>query len=731
MYKKKNIVKIMIFVTLCAVTAVLFIACGKTEDAGIKTIEIVGAESIAYSNGEFDFSNAGLKVVKTDGSSETVGITESMLELPSSMTEGFNVITIVHEGYKTQIAVNIVTVKGEAGKSAYELYLDANEDYNRTEAQWHDDYVNGRLAALSKINAIAANYSSDSYTGSNWAALTGYIASAKNDIYGLDFRGIFDYDFSALEKSINSVISGMGYADSPYVVSTKAALESVIAEQGGDNVHIRLGDDIYNTGDYSAITFRSNKNELNFTIDLNGHTLGMGLYFYADDSNEKANGRYKPYDYDIDVIITDSSIAQTGQIGTYDPSCLYGILLYGASNLTLDISNITVLGYYFAMQSYGTSAGGGNITAANCSFIGTNPDADTYAGVSAGSFDSFGVYLATNHYYTFNSCAFEGGNGYYAKSGTHILNNCSFAGKGAYNQPKANSGGAYSTGSAVMIDSHSSYVPHLDVIFNGGTFTSESGYAIQEVTTGGSNYCGNLALTEVDPAGIQVSYVTDNFYWFYTVTASDELGAALQSLVTDIYINDGAYELISTASGGVTDVWNSKALVGESEDGVIINITGAAASSQASIIFRNDVVLKNLTINAENTDDVSAVKISTIVPGAFVSNAEFENVTITGAKGLNIHGVENMTLDNVTVNVASAKECVAVSVAWSNVEINNSAIGNGTWGSLGVMYAHDSDNYGEVNLTIDDATTFSSWVYVEESNYGYCAVLWSGTVYRI
>lgn len=521
--KKNKLLKIALLAVLCVAMSIMFVGCGNVKTS---SIEVINADKITYADGQLDFSGAKIKVTKTDGKTEEVAILSDMIVVPQSFNEGENIVGIMYDGLETSIAVNITGTKGdpgekgdkgdpgadgakgekgdpgENGKSAYQLYVSNNPGYERTEAEWLDDLVTGRLALIAEVNAMLADYSEADYNESNWTLIGGIKADAYTAIYGLrSINDVTAYDMSEIDASLKGVMTGNGSADKPYLVASRAALEEAVTGYGADNAYITLAGDIVNDGAYSDLRFRCRDNDLNFTLDLAGHTLGMEIDVIGDyGTTQMENGRYKKYDHSIDITFTDSSETKSGRIGIDNSDCWYGFLIQGGDNINLTLDGITSQAFYGGIYSNGASLGGGTVTARNCTFTG------------AGNDESVGSYLATNHTYNFENCKFTGDSGYYTKSGTHVLKNCTFTGTGTYRAPNYNGNGADPTGSAVVIDSAKNYTQKLDVTIDGGTFNSTYGYDVEECsTTTDLNYCENLTLIGVDIAAEDLFVTTEHF----------------------------------------------------------------------------------------------------------------------------------------------------------------------------------------------------------------------------
>lgn len=233
----------------------------------------------------------------------------------------------------------------------------------------------------------------------------------------------------------------------------------------------------------------------------------------------------------------------------------------------------------------------------------------------------------------------------------------------------------------------------------------------------------NLILTEALGVSGNFNLISAN------VETTEELVSALQSdAIVYIYINEGEYDLTDRMTTIHVGVNARKIIIGEGMEKVTV-LTNTNVEDSASIIIYNSIHMSGISFIGTGTNENSGgrpvIKVS-MFPDLtqestrrLVKEVTFEDISITttegtNARGLSLHGVENAVLRNVTVEMDTTKGGVALTLAWVNVEIFNSNIGNGTWGSIGVMYASDNVDYqGDVSVTIDESTEISSHVYAE------------------
>lgn len=219
------------------------------------------------------------------------------------------------------------------------------------------------------------------------------------------------------------------------------------------------------------------------TIDLNGHTVNRQFRFDAKHGSKT-----------IEVTNTAENEAVINTRGLKELPAIFcrGNADHENLEVNVKLSNIKVVGddigsngnQWAAITTNGLSSGEYyNIYAKDCEFVGG---------------ETSGAYLPARYNYKFVDCTFSGITGYYTKSGNHKLINCTINGtRSAYIEPNYHNNGCYETGSALVLDSSKSYLDPLNVVVNGGTFNSKSGYSIEEYATssnGKLNYYSDLEI---------------------------------------------------------------------------------------------------------------------------------------------------------------------------------------------------------------------------------------------
>ncbi len=309
------------------------------------------------------------------------------------------------------------------------------------------------------------------------------------------------------------------YGAASVFVNDAASMIAAVNNAASENIKLVLGQDIVQIAD---LRIAANK-DIKIIIDLAGFSTACELDF----KNYVDNVAF----YDMEVTVIDS--VGGGQLGNgIDNS--YGIYAIGKTSegkkLTVNLDGIKSVGYYGGLYTNGgsTMTGTTTINAVNCEFSGMS------TGIGAES--SVGVYLASNYFYNFTGCTFNGSTGYYAKSGTHTLTGCTVNGAGDYYAPNHFGNGAESTGSAMVVDSSAGgYVNTLNVNVYGGAFNSQNGYAIEECRTGAiaAAYStvfvrGNVAYTYgADKEAVRSQNSTVFLVNSNKITAPGKAGAAL------------------------------------------------------------------------------------------------------------------------------------------------------------------------------------------------------------
>ena len=202
----------------------------------------------------------------------------------------------------------------------------------------------------------------------------------------------------------------------------------------------------------------------------------------------------------------------------------------------------------------------------------------------------------------------------------------------------------------------------------------------------------------------------------FTVTISNKLASVMNDVLsalpdgTKVIFSDGEYNIDSL------NIQNELYLEGSSKGKTILNVSDVVFG-QAGVFITNNGSLGNLTINMLNAN-ADALKV-TFHNGARVENYKITNIAVTGGEsGINIHGVANAIIDQVTVTGTSE---ISVSIASSDVTITNSNLGDSAWGSLGIMHGTDTSIYptGSTVEIGDGNMIASQYIYAEGYEEGY------------
>ena len=194
--------------------------------------------------------------------------------------------------------------------------------------------------------------------------------------------------------------------------------------------------------------------DTNLVIDLNGFDIN-GEVVVDNSSN-----------YDVNITITNSQEAESKIIGASE----YALFVKGtADNFIVNINNISLESSKFALSTNGEFSGA-TINATNSKFTSTGSNA-------------IAVYLPAEYTVNFESCEFTGATAVYIKDGNVTFTSCELTANGSYSEPKYEMGGAYSTGSALVVDSAYGYAEAITVTVKDSTLTSANGYGIEECKT--------------------------------------------------------------------------------------------------------------------------------------------------------------------------------------------------------------------------------------------------------
>ena len=242
--------------------------------------------------------------------------------------------------------------------------------------------------------------------------------------------------------------------------STGAGVVNAMANGGT----VVLTDDVTGEGKDTDVTIAAVDGNVETTLDLNGKTLGYELNL-STLTEDKDNGNTLKVTIKNGKIGTESGYSNEDADGTKG-QLYYGLLLEG-NGLDVTLENVESSAYYGGLYMNGTWKNY-KVVANDCVFNCVAGNAAYFAGYTVAEF---------------NNCKFSGSMGAYAKCGDITFNNCELTGKLPYEKPTYNGNGANGEGNGFTADSCVGYQQPLTVKFNGGSITSEYGYAIEELST--------------------------------------------------------------------------------------------------------------------------------------------------------------------------------------------------------------------------------------------------------
>ncbi len=309
--------------------------------------------------------------------------------------------------------------------------------------------VNG--GTISSVNGYAVEEVSNAAEGVD------KVCYSEVTVQGAELSGALGDVYS--ENGVVTVIDENN-AKSVYVGSA-AGFENLI-KNPTKGMTIVLCDDI--SGDKTDYTIKNTKN-LTLTLDLNEHRLEGELVV------KNTTTGLNP----LTVTIKNGTVgSQTGYTAA-GGMIWYGLMLEGSGKMTITLQNVDFVGYYggyYENGSYGNPST--VITATDCTFKASINEEDKYTG--------YGAYIPAKYSSTFTRCTFEGSVGVYVKSGTRTFTDCTI--NGVYDKyvvPTYNGNGANGAGSGLIVNSTKGYSKPMVITVTGGSISSASGYAVEEL----------------------------------------------------------------------------------------------------------------------------------------------------------------------------------------------------------------------------------------------------------
>lgn len=244
--------------------------------------------------------------------------------------------------------------------------------------------------------------------------------------------------------------------------------------------------------------------------------------------------------------------------------------------------------------------------------------------------------------------------------------------------------------------------------------TGETG---TDTTTVDTNEEEGTAWAELTPAekvgeeealnALPTEEIKENEVTTIVVTESDSLADAFAEAnavegneTVTIEIAEGTFA--PTANEQLKITRDNVVISGAGKDVTTIDCGEFSCSGQGGIIISaNNVVIQNLTVtSAADSGNVAAIKVTDVQASSedemnLLEDVEIKDVTVSSEKGhgLNLHGVENATVDGLTVTKAGKSGISlanAVGVTVENTDIQNHGL---VWAAIQMMYKADSPAY--------------------------------------
>ncbi len=192
---------------------------------------------------------------------------------------------------------------------------------------------------------------------------------------------------------------------------------------------------------------------------------------------------------------------------------------------------------------------------------------------------------------------------------------------------------------------------------------------------------------------------------YCTIQAAIDAAASGETIL----VGAGTYaEVLSITTDGLT-------LIGDDEATVIIDAT--AATNYHFTVNASNTTLKNFTLNG-NPSASYGLKISGLNATTRRTNVVLENITVqdTGRSGIDINGLDGVTIDNVTVKDVPGGVGLALSDV-VNATIDGVTTSNNAWGGTaiytnGVFYPGGADSIVLANISGDEPVP----LYLEVAN---------------
>ena len=291
-------------------------------------------------------------------------------------------------------------------------------------------------------------------------------------LIGTNAKAVNVTDYAGIQAAIAAAVPG---TPTTIVLENSISDAATIQVKEGKQIEIDLnGFNITQTTTGYMLEINNGSLKLTNSQDHDGVFSGSGWIARMTGSNDD---------------VANYSVLNIGAGVSLTTTNGYGIVLYQGPAIN---GNTSPYGYGLVLNidGYVRSEGTtiwvmGNIKTitGNAPIININETAEIVAGSS-----SAGIYNGGYSVTTVKG-TISGGMGVYVKAGNVTLDGAEIHATGAYKEPTAYGNGYYSTGDAIMYDSHSGYTQDgMSLTITGETsVTSDNGYAIKEVATKGED----------------------------------------------------------------------------------------------------------------------------------------------------------------------------------------------------------------------------------------------------
>lgn len=179
-----------------------------------------------------------------------------------------------------------------------------------------------------------------------------------------------------------------------------------------------------------------------------------------------------------------------------------------------------------------------------------------------------------------------------------------------------------------------------------------------------------------------------------------------------IYIADGTYVINTQLT-----VWKTVSLQGESQAGTILNFDGH--TGYGIFADQDGTEFHDFTVNGPNCanpppascgSSAWGFKIQGTVPNTRVSGIVLDHITVfgSGRSGIDLNGVSNATLSNITVSDNGLNGGVGLAITDSdNIAVSNIVSENNPWGQVGI-WTGTHFNGGVDGITFSGTNVFTA-----------------------